>query len=361
MDEVTRGFRGVWIPKQVWLDKRLRHIDKVLLAEIESLDSGDGCFASNKYFAEFFGVTPWTISKSISRLRKADLIRDTFKGPRRRLSLTTAPVTDPPPVVSTPPSGCSSSAEEAGPGRSNIDPECRLIAADFLKLQAENHPTLIRQVDDRKIDQSARVVEQAVRLDKVPRLEIRAAVMWAAGDSFWTRNLLSLASLRNKGRNGETKLTNILASMERESPRDQDESDDSDDMSKEAKRLQAALERGRPGSVIRSDRARKELQQVVNELSTFLDRLPGKDRTHDKHLTHPIQPGGAINPDYRANPRYLFPTLTSFVERYAAFVERHYVGVNLTPASLRTSRNVFSRFRWDVERKAGFRLTTGGT
>lgn len=40
-----RDFKGVWIPKEVWLDTRLNALDKVILTEIDSLDNGErGCY-----------------------------------------------------------------------------------------------------------------------------------------------------------------------------------------------------------------------------------------------------------------------------------------------------------------------------
>ena len=51
---MNRDFKGVWIPKDVWLDHNLSWMEKLLLVEIDSLDAEKGCFASNGYFGEFF-------------------------------------------------------------------------------------------------------------------------------------------------------------------------------------------------------------------------------------------------------------------------------------------------------------------
>ncbi len=67
---MNRDFRGIWIPKEIWLNKDLSTNEKVLLAEIESLGgSSDGCFASNKYFADFFGLSKDRISRLVSGLK----------------------------------------------------------------------------------------------------------------------------------------------------------------------------------------------------------------------------------------------------------------------------------------------------
>lgn len=69
MPDYERDFKGIWIPKIIWTDTRLTALDKVILAEIDSLDNGDkGCFASNSYLAEFCQCSETKVSTSISLL-----------------------------------------------------------------------------------------------------------------------------------------------------------------------------------------------------------------------------------------------------------------------------------------------------
>ena len=86
-DDLTRDFKGIWIPKEIWLDERLNTIDKIILLEIDSLDSSDeGCYASNKYLAEFCKCTETTISTSISKLIKLEYLEVIkFDGRKRYL------------------------------------------------------------------------------------------------------------------------------------------------------------------------------------------------------------------------------------------------------------------------------------
>ena len=67
-----RDFKGVWIPKQVFLDERLNAIEKIILIEIDSLDAEDseGCYASNEYLANFCKCSMTKVSTSISKLIK---------------------------------------------------------------------------------------------------------------------------------------------------------------------------------------------------------------------------------------------------------------------------------------------------
>ena len=65
----NRDFKGVWIPKAVWCDIRLNALDKIILTEIDSLDMGeDGCWASNKYIADFCQCSETKVSTAISKL-----------------------------------------------------------------------------------------------------------------------------------------------------------------------------------------------------------------------------------------------------------------------------------------------------
>ena len=69
VNDNRRGFKGVWIPAEYWLDANLTMSEINMITEIDSLDNGNGCYASNKHFAEFFGVTKGRASQIIARLK----------------------------------------------------------------------------------------------------------------------------------------------------------------------------------------------------------------------------------------------------------------------------------------------------
>ena len=73
-----RDFKGVWIPKNIWLSKDLTLQEKVFFVEIDSLDNENGCFASNSYFAEFFGLSTRRVSSIIKSLCDKGLIKSTI-------------------------------------------------------------------------------------------------------------------------------------------------------------------------------------------------------------------------------------------------------------------------------------------
>ncbi|UNL61949.1 DnaD domain protein [Limosilactobacillus mucosae] len=69
VNDNRRGFKGVWIPTEYWLDANLTMSEINMITEIDSLDNGNGCYASNKHFAEFFGVTKGRASQIIASLK----------------------------------------------------------------------------------------------------------------------------------------------------------------------------------------------------------------------------------------------------------------------------------------------------
>ena len=76
---VNRSFRGVWIPRDIWLNEDLSITEKCFLAEIDSLGgSEEGCFASNQYFAEFFNLSKERARKIIGELNKKGYLEITL-------------------------------------------------------------------------------------------------------------------------------------------------------------------------------------------------------------------------------------------------------------------------------------------
>ena len=72
--ENNRKFKGVWIPAEYWLDENLTIMEVVLITEIDSLDGENGCFASNKHFSDFLGVTAGRASQLIKNLSEKGYI-----------------------------------------------------------------------------------------------------------------------------------------------------------------------------------------------------------------------------------------------------------------------------------------------
>jgi hypothetical protein len=79
MEKTQRDFKGIWIPKEIWLSDKLSLMEKVLFVEIHSLDNERGCFASNRYFADFFGVSDRQIRTRIASLKRHGFVTVSIK------------------------------------------------------------------------------------------------------------------------------------------------------------------------------------------------------------------------------------------------------------------------------------------
>lgn len=71
---IQRGFKGVWIPKEIWLAEDISWIEKLFLTEINSLDNNDGCFASNSHFSKFFHMSTNRCSEIITSLQQKNYV-----------------------------------------------------------------------------------------------------------------------------------------------------------------------------------------------------------------------------------------------------------------------------------------------
>jgi hypothetical protein len=62
---MKRDFKGVWIPKEVWLCQKLSAAEKVLWAELNS-----GRIQSNQRLMNFLGVDEQKLQQMIKNLEK---------------------------------------------------------------------------------------------------------------------------------------------------------------------------------------------------------------------------------------------------------------------------------------------------
>lgn len=88
-DNLPRDFKGIWISKEIWLNPDLTIEEKVLLAEIHSLNGENGCFASNEYFCKFFNWSERVLQLHLAKLKKLGFVRmESFDGRKRVLRTT---------------------------------------------------------------------------------------------------------------------------------------------------------------------------------------------------------------------------------------------------------------------------------
>ena len=61
-------FKGVWVPAEVFLDRRLTQTDKFLWAIVHILCNKDGCYASKATLAEYLDMSERNVQYGLSRL-----------------------------------------------------------------------------------------------------------------------------------------------------------------------------------------------------------------------------------------------------------------------------------------------------
>lgn len=69
-----RDFKGVYIPKDIWLTPELTGPERLIFMEIYSLDREFGCIASNEHFGEWLGISERQVRDYIKRLKDKGLI-----------------------------------------------------------------------------------------------------------------------------------------------------------------------------------------------------------------------------------------------------------------------------------------------
>lgn len=93
---VNRDFKGIWIPREIWLRKDINALEKILWAEIHSLYDREkgGCYASNEYLAQFVGVQDRRLRDMIYNLRDKGLIKNVSFDGRIRIIKAVLPPED---------------------------------------------------------------------------------------------------------------------------------------------------------------------------------------------------------------------------------------------------------------------------
>jgi len=84
---MERQFKGVWIPAEIWLDKRLTLVDRALLAEIDSFSgNGKSFHKGNDTIQEEYGISRNTVGRSLKKLETLGFVEITFNGRVRNVT-----------------------------------------------------------------------------------------------------------------------------------------------------------------------------------------------------------------------------------------------------------------------------------
>lgn len=68
-DTNKRGFEGIWIPREIWLDTNLSALERILYAEIASFGE-NGCWKKSEELMKLLGVGKGTFQKYCRNLRE---------------------------------------------------------------------------------------------------------------------------------------------------------------------------------------------------------------------------------------------------------------------------------------------------
>lgn len=82
----ARDFKGIWIPKHIWLNKDLSVMEKLFLVEIDSLDNEKGCFASNAHFSEMFDLSKNRCTEIIKSLESKGRVKIVLEKKGKQIS-----------------------------------------------------------------------------------------------------------------------------------------------------------------------------------------------------------------------------------------------------------------------------------
>lgn len=220
---VSRDFKGIWIPREIWLHLDLTITDKALWAEIHHLNDRErgGCWASNKHLAGFLGLKERQTRGIISKLEKLGLMEQISFNGRIRIIRAIVPPDDPVSKDSTLPiagqSGnglpgseavdcqshrqqiatkSSSSSKKNKEEKKSIPPGA--VALELSALLLQNLRNLNPGFKEPDLQAWGRDMDLLMRIDKRDPEEIRKLVAWIAKDPFWQKVVLSAAKLRRQ-------------------------------------------------------------------------------------------------------------------------------------------------------------------
>ena len=235
---MQRDFKGIWIPKELWILKDLSLLEKVMLIEIDSLDNENGCYASNDYFADFFGLSKDRISKVINNLVKRGFISSELKYKKgtcivekrvlkisrwykstRKKNRTVGKNNDTPTGENNSRTLVENDQENKLENKLNsssqifeepkiddndvkkkkifeTDSDPYLLAKFLEKCITENNPKFPQHESQRQ--RWAKDFDLMIRRDKIDADDIAEIIDWCQNDSFWRSNILSGKKVREK-------------------------------------------------------------------------------------------------------------------------------------------------------------------
>lgn len=203
-----RDFKGIWIPKEVWLSDALTMQEKLFYVEIDSLDNEQGCFASNSHFAEFFDVSKGRCTQIIKSLESKKLITINleYKGKQvvRRLirvvNKLNTPLSNPKHPYLENDEGNNTSINNTVNNTSKVITKSydeSIVVAEYLFSKISSNVPSFKKPN---LDSWAKDIDKAIRLDNRTQQDLMNCINWiySKEGEFWRSNILSGKKLREK-------------------------------------------------------------------------------------------------------------------------------------------------------------------
>ena len=228
---MSRDFKGIWIPKDIWLTKNLTLQEKVFLAEIDSLDNEDGCFASNQHFSDLFGLSKTRVSLVIKSLIEKEAIESRIiykEGTKQILKRVLKVcyrgylrnVKYPPQEKLKGIYTINNTNNNTKKKETSFSNEIESTFDEVVKLFPKK--TIPYTIDAR--NKWKNELRKLNEIDKLTFKEIIDLSRWAREDSFWSTNFLSLLKLRKKNKEGIPYFVIFAESMKPKQTNQKDES-----------------------------------------------------------------------------------------------------------------------------------------
>ena len=203
-----RDFKGIWIPKEVWLSDALTMQEKLFYVEIDSLDNEDGCYASNSHFSEFFDISKGRCTQIIKSLEAKKLITINLEYKGKQVVRRLIRVVN---KLNTPLSNSKHPYLENDEGNNtplnNTSNNTEIVPTeneDSLKIANYLYKHILKinpSFKEPNLNSWAKDIDLAIRIDKRTTQELKECIEWIYNTkkgAFWIPNIMSGKKLREK-------------------------------------------------------------------------------------------------------------------------------------------------------------------
>ena len=243
-EKTSLNLPSIGIPGEVLFHTELSETEKILFGILQALaQTEDGCWASNKFLSLRIGKKEQTVVNAIAKLKKWKFItaeysfrpdgaqiRHVFINPTPKHILKYLyPINI---FIDPPYKNINSNIREDKEEKETSLPLCWKDLSQkfgqarvrftkrFLDAQKKNWPKKIKgciSPNSNQILGSLDCLDKLCRIDKFDfEKDIRPILEQVPDHEFWSGVILSLSTLRNKSKNGETKFVNLCISIERD-------------------------------------------------------------------------------------------------------------------------------------------------